>query len=260
MEVVHKQRYTRGQKPGITSIRVLNGPKGNQKEEKSWIEPTRTPNPDEKKKMLALAIVAGVINVMDNHVYRFNRENRKQTDGGSIGNMLTGEVAKLVMAWWTNEFFKLARYATCNIMEEFIIDSGLYVDDMNVIFYPLPPGARWCHETGRIVVMEECKEDDKQHPTDRRSMLEMKKIANSICPIIQMEEDYPSKNQDNKLPILDLKVWVTDDNIIMHECYRKSMASRLIMMAESAMPKKMKRSVLTQEGIRILRNCSEDLP
>ena len=75
-----------------------------------------------------------------------------------------------------------------------------------------------------------------------------------------MEEDYPSKNTDCKLPILDLKVWVRSDNVLMHEFYRKSMSSRLLMMERSAMPRSMKRSVLTQEGIRILRNCSEDVP
>ena len=75
-----------------------------------------------------------------------------------------------------------------------------------------------------------------------------------------MEEDFPSRNKDQKLPILDLKVWVRDDNVIMHEFYRKSMACRTLIMGRSAMPRSMKRSVLTQEGIRILRNCSEDLP
>lgn len=46
----------------------------------------------------------------------------------------------------------------------------------------------------------------------------------------------------------------------MFEFYRKDMASRLLIMARSAMPKNMKRTVLTQEAIRILRNSSADLP
>ena len=75
-----------------------------------------------------------------------------------------------------------------------------------------------------------------------------------------MEEDFPSKNKDGKLPILDLKVWVSPENIILHEFYRKDMSTRIVMMSRSAMPKNMKRSALTQEGIRILKNCSEDIP
>ena len=71
-----------------------------------------------------------------------------------------------------------------------------------------------------------------------------------------MEEDYPSKNCDGKLPILDLKVWIGENQLIMYQFYRKDMASRLLMMSRSAMPHKMKINVLTQEAIRILRNCS----
>ena len=144
-------------------------------------------------------------------------------------------------------------------MEKFLVSTGIYVDDMNVIFHPLPPGTRWCNEQRKMIIMRDRIEEDTCEPKDKRSMNEMTKMANSICSIIQMEGDYPSRNEDKKLPILDLKVWVREDNIIMHEFYRKSMASRLLMMKRSAMPRTMKRSVLTQEGIRILRNCSEDI-
>ena len=259
-DVVHKRRFSRGQKPGITSDRVLSGPKPDQHEESSWINPNRLPTDHEKKKMLALTITAGVINSMDNHTYRFDKTNRKQSDGGSIGNILTGELAKLVMSWWSKEFITLAKQATAHIMDDFIVETGIYVDDMNIIFHPLPPGARWCAEERKMIIMHDKVEEDNGEQKDKRSMKEMKTMANTICPIIQMEEDCPSNNEDKKLPILDLKVWIGNNRIIMHEFYRKSMASRKLMMQRSAMPKRMKRSVLTQEGIRILRNCSEDVP
>ena len=121
-------------------------------------------------------------------------------------------------------------------MDEFIIESGLYVDDMNIVFYPLPPGTRWSNENKKMVIEDGYIEDDRRRPADERSMTEMKKMANSICPIIQMDEDYPSRNPDGKLPILDLKVWITD-GIILHQFYRKSMASRMLMMSTSAMPR-----------------------
>ena len=258
-DVIHKRRYSRGQKPGLTSNRILSGPKPDQSEESNWINPNRSPTQNEKKKILTLTIIAGVLNCMNNHTYRFNRVNKKQSDGGSIGNILTGEIAKLVMSWWSKEFTALAQQATSHIMEKFIIEAGIYVDDMNIIFHPLPPGARWCEEERKMIIMQDRIEDNGESK-DKLTMNEMRKMANTICPIIQMEEDFPSKNKDSKLPILDLKVWVRDDNIIMHEFYRKSMSSRTMMMKRSAMPKTMKRSVLTQEGIRILRNCSEDIP
>ena len=92
--------------------------------------------------MFAMAVIAGVMGVMDNHCYRFNGQTRRQADGGSIGNQLTGEVADVVMAWWSGEFSKLANRATAEIMPEFIMDSGLYVDYNNLVFFILPPGAR----------------------------------------------------------------------------------------------------------------------
>ena len=85
-------------------------------------------------------------------------------------------------------------------------------------------------------------------------------MANSICPIIQMTEDCPGLNPDGKLPILDLKVWTNEDGKILHEFYRKEMASRHLMLARSAMPEKMKRVSLTQEALRILRNTSTEVP
>ena len=76
--------------------------------------------------MFAMAVIAGVMGAMSNHCYRFEQKTRRQNDGGSIGNQLTGEVADVVMAWWTGEFKKLARMATIDFMTEFLIDSGLY--------------------------------------------------------------------------------------------------------------------------------------
>ena len=96
-------------------------------------------------------------------------------------------------------------------------------------------------------------------------MRELRKMGNSISSMIQLEEDYPSKNTDGKLPILDLKVWVEDvreeegdlDSAkakLFYQYYRKPMANWLLMAAISAMPGSVKRTALTQYGLRILRN------
>ena len=71
MQVVHRRRHSAGQKQGITSARVMNGlDKDSNGEEKSWLNPIRPPDQEEKRKMLALTIVAGVMSVMNNHTYR----------------------------------------------------------------------------------------------------------------------------------------------------------------------------------------------
>ena len=74
-------------------------------------------------------------------------------------------------------------------------------------------------------------------------------------------EKNPSANK--KLPILDLQCWMEKIHItnqVYYEFYRKPMSNRQLMMSQSAMPEKVKRITLTQETIRILRNCHLDLP
>ena len=74
----------------------------------------------------------------------------------------------------------------------------------------------------------------------------------------------PSMHEDNKLPILDLKVWI--ENIpnrgyyILHEFYCKNIASKSVIHARSSIPWANKRTILTQEVLRIMLNCSRKLP
>ena len=46
--------------------------------------------------------------------------------------------------------------------------------------------------------------------------MQIKLIGNQIHKSIQLEADYPSKYDDKKVPILDLKVWVNEDNKVIH--------------------------------------------
>ena len=93
-------------------------------------------------------------------------------------------------------------------------------------------------------------------------------MANSIAEDIQMKEDSCSNNADKKLPVLDLKLWVEQvENMetgnkhsrVMYEFYEKEMVSNFITMKRSAHPCKMKMTVLGQEVIRRMRNCSKHL-
>ena len=43
---------------------------------------------------------------------------------------------------------------------------------------------------------------------DERAVVILRHIANSIIHCIQMEADWSSRNQDKKIPILDMKVWL----------------------------------------------------
>ena len=78
--------------------------------------------------------------------------------------------------------------------------------------------------------------------------------------------DCPSFHKDKKLPILDL-VWLQlmerengSSVHVIHECYYKEVATRAVVNIRSAVPTDTKRIILTQEVLRILRNCSRLLP
>ena len=95
-----------------------------------------------------------------------------------------------------------------------------------------------------MIIMDHLVEEDKLIPKDQRTMEELRKMGNSICPMIQLEEDFPSKHDNKLLPILDLKVQVQQveqENQpslpkLFYYYYRKPMANWQLMPAASAMP------------------------
>ena len=91
----------------------------------------------------------------------------------------------------------------------------------------------------------------------------IKIVGNNIHPSIQLEVDCPSIDDDRKLPILDLKVWVAvinGCNRMVHELYSKEISSKAVIHAKSALPWQQKGTLLTQEILRFMLNCSKDIP
>ena len=90
--------------------------------------------------------------------------------------------------------------------------------------YTLKPGLRFIE--GKMVILEEEVDNDRDGAEDKRVAIEMRKIANTIMPrSVEMEEDVPSNHQNSKLPILDMEMWWEGD-ILLHQHYAKPMASR----------------------------------
>ena len=218
----------RGRKPNIT------GQANNSKERKKtmWKTPKNT-EPEQKviKRMLCKALEIGIKKVMEAHVYKFDGQIRKQKNGGAIGLEMTGELAGVFMMWWDRR------------MKERLSEEGVsvqlykrYVDDINIVL--------------------KTKESDDEKET----LEKVKRIGDKIHSSIQLEADYPAKYEDKKVPILDLKVWVNEDNKVVHEYYMKPVASKAVIDNRSAMPLRDKRTVITQEILRIILRCSPLLP
>ena len=66
-------------------------------------------------------------------------------------------------------------------------------------------------------------------------MREVVKMGSSLDSSIQLTGDCPSANENGKMPLLNLEVWV-ENNKLMYENYRKPMSNQLLMLEMSAMP------------------------
>ena len=221
------RRNTLGRKPTLTGQATT----AKEKKENVWYPP-KCSNPDEstRKSMVAKALEIGINAVMRTHVYKFAGETRAQKQGGAIGLELTGEIAGVFMSWWDRKM--RARMEEEGVK---VILYKRYVDDINL-------------------VVEVCNETEEKDAWER-----IKEIGNRIHSSIQLEEDYPANYHDQKVPILDIKVWVNDQGKIRHEYYSKSVSSKAVIDARSAMPRRDKRAVLTQDLLRILLRCSPEL-
>ena len=59
---------------------------------------------------------------------------------------------------------------------------------------------------------------------------------------------------------IDLQVQVREGKQLFYKFYKKPVANHLLMLKSSAMPDKVKRSTLTEEGVRRLRNTKREIP
>ena len=105
--------------------------------------------------------------------------------------------------------------------------------------------------------------EDEGIKDDERTMKLKQSIANTIHPSIRVTIDFPSNHEEGKVPMLDIKMCIEQVNCIHRlicEHYEKKMATKMVIHAKSAIPMQVKRTVLTQEMLRILLHCSTYLP
>ena len=64
---------------------------------------------------------------------------------------------------------------------------------------------------------------------DERTAAFLFEVGNSIHPSITVKSDYPSKNPEEKMPLLDLKLWVQNKTICFCLTPRKCQVSTLLL-------------------------------
>jgi hypothetical protein len=219
-----------------------------------WTE-TRVPNVEEVKKIVSYVFAIGVKSVFSKHTYRFRDKIHLQGDKGPIGLQLTCAIARLIMIWFDMLF--LEKLAMMGII---IMMYLRYVDDANMVTKALPRNIDYDENEEKLVNIEE----EKDVPADQHTMDILKKIANGVIPMIKWEFDCPSKNEDEGLPVLDLKLFKNPDkedkeNKIIHKFYQKDIANKDVVTAKSAMPTNVKLAILTEEGLQRLKNTSKSI-
>ena len=260
-----KRKNKQGRKPNITGQAAAS-----QADRSITWQPGDEPeNEEEKRVMIAEAIKIILRFLLKNHMYTFNDVKKKQENGGPIGLVLTDAVAKIYMTWWDRKVQEKAREEGMEIKMY-----KRYVDDINIIAKTSKN-----HEHKETNQVNEKQKSESER--EKEGMEMFKRIGDSIDECIKLEVDYPSKHDDGKMPLLDVKVWLQEQDYrdkeynrdtsineqervrkkeIRYEHYRKSMASKMTVHARSAIPTSQKRNILTQEVIRILKNCSQELP
>ena len=230
------------------SVKVTNPDEYDQ-----WTFPTANPSESDIKTLLAEATAVSVRSVMNNHVFEFDGEVYVQTDEGSTGLRLTGVLAEIIMILWSKELSE--KMTKAGVKNDLI---PRFVDDITLLPTVIKPGMRLVDE--KLKHFEEHVEADNQVEDDERTMQIISQIANSISDEISVTYDIPSNYEDRKIPILDIKAGLNDDNNnIEFIFYKKPIANKYVTHKSSAQSIKQKMNTLTQQCFSRLHNTSEEL-
>jgi hypothetical protein len=179
-----ERRTRRGRPPRFTAS-------GSEVDEETRMRPWNfdgcdVPDNDETRKMWCEAVEIMVVQTMKNHCYKFKGQLYRQEEGGSIGLDLTGVIAEIYMSWWDGQLVVLLREERI-----FALFYKRYVDDIN------------------LLLKCECTDETEiEGPMDRHVMEKVRRIANTIHSNIKATCDCGSNYEDEKLPVLDLKIWI----------------------------------------------------
>ena len=216
--------------------------------------PIRKPNKTEERTMIGKAVEVLIISCMKNHVYKFSNNTRIQSEGGPIGLGLTGEVADCFMINWDKKFMK-----KCEDMSITLTMYSRFKDDIFVSALDLEKGTKI--SDGKLVIDMKKKEEDKEKHEDDITMDIVRQVAELINPMIKFTVDVPSHHENQKIAVLDLEIKMneTEENRIDYEFFEKSTKNPKLLLAESAINKNSKRTILTQECLRRMRNTKLEL-
>ena len=143
---------------------------------------------------------------------------------------------------------------------------GSYVDDIRYVVSRLDPGVKWCQKKRKFLYKEEWEKEDIEcgESDTRRTASELCKAMNSIYHnikfTVETEEDF-----NGRLPTLDVELWMEEvtgqrRKKINYSFFEEKLKTPYCVMRLSAMPASSKISILSQDLVRRMMNCSETVP
>ena len=128
----------------------------------------------------------------------------------------------------------------------------------------LPPGWRWEEKRKKFEFKKEWEEEDislKESDTVRMAK-ETNKAMNSIYPFLKFTVETEEDFQNGRLPTLDCELWMEPAQgqkrqKLNFSFFQKSMKTPFVVMKDSAMGQSQKISILSNDLLRRLSNCSE---
>ena len=250
-EVVQQRLHKTGAAPGITSREIMSrGPLCGTK----WKPPQRAPTEHERRKMLGKMLEIAIIFCMEHHFYTLGGQVKRQLSGVGTGLRCSEALGRAYgLDWDKRLFLKLENLKWPALMVK------RYVDDLNSVLQAIKPGIRYNAVEEKLELNEELVEVDQGKELDEITMTVFGEIANSVDDVLEVEVDFPSNHEDNFMPILDMKMQMAANNKIVYKFYKKPMTNKHTMMANSAVSDRVKRSTMTNDAVRRLLCCSENL-
>ena len=164
------------------------------------------PSKSQVKKLVGLTLGVAVKQTMTKHFYSIAGEYRRQLKGGAIGSDATGEAARLYMITWDSKL--KTKLKTLGITTHLY---SRYVDDILCVIPAVNKGWTYDKHRNRMVFDAELARTDTSLD-DERTATVISQIANSIETNIQFTVDYPSRNENGRMAVLDLEIWIQDYN------------------------------------------------
>ena len=224
--------------------------------EEQWVHKVKELSREQLMEVVGRCAEIAVRIIFENFTYNFGGKIYLQREGGPIGARITMACSRLVMQDWGECYRMILREAGL-----WVTLLKIYVDDVRQVSSTLRKGTRFDEKEKKMTWTKEAENEDIEmeemgENKDARMARILRPAMNSINKDLRFTTEVADEFEDKKLPTLDFKLWLENDNEINHTFYEKSMKTQLVIPKRSAMSMKQKMSINSNDLNRRLSNIN----